>query len=37
MNLSTAGAVASASDSVPVRLTSSGRSSVHGGPVIHKR
>src|SRR6266480_554032 len=37
MNLSTAGAVASASSSVPVRLTSPGRSSVHGGPVIRKR
>ena len=37
MNLSTAGAVASASNSVPVRLTSPGRSSVHGGPVIRKR
>ena len=37
MNLSTAGAVASASSSVPVRLASSGRSSVHGGPVIRKR
>lgn len=37
MNLSTADAVASASSSVPVRLTSPGRSSVHGGPVISKR
>ena len=37
MNLSTADAVASASSSVPVRLASSGRSSVHGGPVIRKR
>jgi predicted anti-sigma-YlaC factor YlaD len=37
MNLSTADAVASASSSAPVRLTSPGRSSVHGGPVIRKR
>jgi predicted anti-sigma-YlaC factor YlaD len=37
MNLSTAGAVESASNSVPVRLASPGRSSVHGGPVIRKR
>ena len=37
MNLSTADAVASASSSVPVRLASPGRSSVHGGPVIRKR
>jgi hypothetical protein len=37
MNLSTADAVASSSSSVPVRLTSPGRSSVHGGPVIRKR
>jgi predicted anti-sigma-YlaC factor YlaD len=37
MNLSTAGAVATASDAVPVRLTAPGHSSVHGGPVIHKR
>ena len=37
MNLSTADAVASSSSSVPVRLTSPGRSSVHGGPVIGKR
>jgi predicted anti-sigma-YlaC factor YlaD len=37
MNLSTASALASASNAVPVRLTSPGRSSVHGGPVINKR
>ena len=37
MNLSTAGALASASNAVPVRLTSPGHSSVHGGPVIRKR
>lgn len=37
MNLSTAGAVASASNFVPVRLASPGHSSVHGGPVIRKR
>jgi hypothetical protein len=37
MNLSTAGAVARASDAVPVRLAAPGHSSVHGGPVIHKR
>jgi predicted anti-sigma-YlaC factor YlaD len=37
MNLSTADALASVSNSVPVRLTSPGRSSVHGGPVIGKR
>jgi hypothetical protein len=37
MNLSTAGALANASNSLPVRLTSPGRSSVHGGPVISKR
>jgi len=37
MNLSTADAVESASNSVPVRLASPGRSSVHGGPVIRKR
>jgi hypothetical protein len=36
MNLSTAGALASASNSVP-RLTTTGHSSVHGGPVITKR
>jgi hypothetical protein len=37
MNLSTAGALASASNSVPVRLRSPGHSSLHGGPVIGKR
>jgi hypothetical protein len=37
MNLSTAGAVASASNALPVRLASPGQSSVHGGPVIRKR
>ena len=37
MNLSTAGALASASNSVPVRLRSPGHSSLHGGPVISKR
>lgn len=37
MNLSTADALSSASNAVPVRLTSPGRSSVHGGPVIGKR
>jgi hypothetical protein len=37
MNLSTADALASASNAVPVRLASPGRSSVHGGPVIGKR
>jgi predicted anti-sigma-YlaC factor YlaD len=36
MNLSTAGALASASNAVP-RITASGRSSLHGGPVISKR
>jgi predicted anti-sigma-YlaC factor YlaD len=36
MNLSTAGALASASNAVP-RLTKAGRSSLHGGPVIGKR
>lgn len=36
MNLSTAGALASASNAVP-RLTRAGRSSLHGGPVIGKR
>jgi predicted anti-sigma-YlaC factor YlaD len=36
MNLSTAGVLASANNAVP-RLTASGRSSLHGGPVIGKR
>jgi len=36
MNLSTAGALASASNAVP-RISASGRSSLHGGPVISKR
>jgi predicted anti-sigma-YlaC factor YlaD len=36
MNLSTAGALASASNAVP-RVTTAGRSSLHGGPVISKR
>jgi predicted anti-sigma-YlaC factor YlaD len=36
MNLSTAGALASASNAVPL-ITASGRSSLHGGPVISKR
>ena len=37
MNLSTAGALASASNSLPARLTTPGHSSVRGGPVIAKR
>lgn len=37
MNLSTAGAIASAVVSSPVRLTAAGHSSLHGGPVIRKR
>jgi predicted anti-sigma-YlaC factor YlaD len=37
MTLTTAGALASASNSVPVRLRSPGHSSLHGGPVIGKR
>jgi predicted anti-sigma-YlaC factor YlaD len=36
MNLSTASALASASNAVP-RLAATGRSSLHGGPVIGKR
>jgi predicted anti-sigma-YlaC factor YlaD len=36
MNLSTAGALASASNAVP-RITTAGRSSLHGGPVTSKR
>jgi predicted anti-sigma-YlaC factor YlaD len=36
MNLSTAGALASASNAVP-RITTAGHSSLHGGPVIGKR
>jgi hypothetical protein len=36
MNLSTAGALASASNVVQ-RITATGRSSLHGGPVISKR
>jgi len=36
MNLSTAGALANASNAVPVRIVT-GRSSVHGGPVLKKR
>ncbi len=35
MNLSTAGALASASNAVP-RLSTAGRSSLHGGPVIKR-
>jgi hypothetical protein len=35
MNLSTAGALASASNAVPVRVVT-GRSSVHGGPVFKR-
>jgi hypothetical protein len=37
MNLSTAGAIASATVSSPARLATSGRSSLRGGPVIRKR
>lgn len=37
MNLSTAGALASAVSSAPVRITGAGHSSLHGGPVIGKR
>ena len=36
MNLSTAGALASASKSVPVRVITTGHSSLHGGPVIKR-
>ena len=36
MNLSTAGALASASNAVP-RITTAGRNSLRGGPVITKR
>jgi len=37
MNLSTAGAIASATVSSPARPIAAGRSSLHGGPVIRKR
>ena len=38
MNLSTAGALANASNAIPARLaTRAGHSSVHGGPIIGKR
>ena len=37
MNLSTAGAIASATVSSPARPVTAGRSSLHGGPVIRKR
>jgi predicted anti-sigma-YlaC factor YlaD len=37
MNLSTAGAIASAAVSSPARLTATGHSSLRGGPVIRKR